>query len=267
MFCYPIPMQIVELLDELDRYWGPFPRYLIDECIARREEITPVLLEILEELGAHPEAWPEQEGMVHIYAMYLLAYFRETRAYPVLVALFSHPGEAILDLTGDAVLNNGSQMLTSVCGGDLSGIKALIEGEQVNEYVRGLSMEALVFLVIAGRLTRDDVVPYFLELFQKMERRPGYHWDALAMAAVDLWPKETLDELKRAFADGLIGEDVMEWKEIEAALAEGPARAAAPRRRQPFISNMEEDMGWMQAFQSSSPKRPRSAAHQRQRAN
>ncbi|HYX53424.1 MAG TPA: DUF1186 domain-containing protein, partial [Candidatus Limnocylindrales bacterium] len=244
-------------------------------------------------------------------AMFLLAYFRERRAYPVLVALFSHPGEAILELTGDAVLNNGSQMLASVCGGtgglfsgvegnsgnpkrgnpggadlsgapgrgdpslsqanptppDLSGIKALIEGEQVNEFIRALSMEALIFLVKGGRLTRDDVVPYLLELFRKLERRPGHHWDELALAAVALWPQETLEELKRAFADGLIADDIMEWREIEEALAEGPARATRPWRRRPFITDLEQDMGWMQAFQTDSPRRARRSEHQRGRAN
>ena len=87
-------MQISELLDELDRYHGPFPRHLVDECIASREEITPQLLEILDELSQHPEAWPDFGGMVHIWAMFLLAYFRERRAYPVLVALFFYSSAA-----------------------------------------------------------------------------------------------------------------------------------------------------------------------------
>ena len=39
--------------------------------------------------------------MAHIYAMYLLAQFREPRAYPLIVEFFSIPGDIALDTTGD----------------------------------------------------------------------------------------------------------------------------------------------------------------------
>jgi hypothetical protein len=37
------------------------------------------------------------------YAMYLLAQFRERAAYPMLVKLFSTPGDVCFDVAGDLV--------------------------------------------------------------------------------------------------------------------------------------------------------------------
>jgi len=41
--------------------------------------------------------------MIHIYALYELALFRETRAYPLPVRIFSRPGEFPFELAGDVV--------------------------------------------------------------------------------------------------------------------------------------------------------------------
>ena len=240
-----------ELIETLNGYEGPFPEHLVAECVARREEITPLLLQILERVADDPAAWPDYEDqMIHIYALYLLALFREKRAYPLMVRIFSEPGEGNLDLTGDAVLNNGTQMLASVCDGDLSGIKALIENEQANPYMRSIAMEAVVKLVAAGRLTRREAVEYFLGLFHTMERTPGYQWDSLAMACLDLWPHEFMDELKLAFDEGLVDEASIEWEEIIEAMAQGLAACLkGSMRRGAFITDLARDMGWMQAFE------------------
>ena len=253
-------MRIEHILETLDGYAGPFPVHLVAECVARREEITPLLLQILERLADDPAAWPNYEDrMAHIYALYMLALFREKRAYPLMVRIFLVPGEDILELTGDAVLNNGTQMLASVFDGDLSGIKALIENEQANPYMRSIAMEALVKLVAAGRLARSEVVEYFLGLFRTMERTPGYQWDSLAMACTDLWPREFMDELELAFDEGLVDDSSLEWGDITGAMAQGLAACLqGALRRGAFITDLAQDMGWMQAF---------STDHRREAAN
>jgi hypothetical protein len=79
-------MDTADLLSNLGRHRGSFPEGLIAEAITRREEVSPKLLAILEDINHHPEPWlADQRRMVHIYAMYLLVLFREPRAYPWLV--------------------------------------------------------------------------------------------------------------------------------------------------------------------------------------
>jgi hypothetical protein len=55
--------------------------------------------------------------MAHLYAMFRLAQFRETRAYPLVVRFASLPGDLLDSLC--FVTEDLGQVLTSVCGGEL----------------------------------------------------------------------------------------------------------------------------------------------------
>jgi Protein of unknown function (DUF1186)/SEC-C motif len=249
-------MDIQELLVRLDRHDGSFPESLIAEVIARREAVTPRLLEILEDIDRDPEPWlADEEGMLHIWALYLLALFRETRASPLLVRLFSRPGEFAFELAGDVATQDLGRMLASVSGGDVSGMTVLIENEQANEYVRSVAMDGMVSLVATGQRTRDEVMAYFLQLFHKLERKPGTQWDGLANACTDLWPQEAIEELDRAYQDGLVDPRSIGWQEIESTLALGQQGALQRARyREPLITDLARDMGWMQCFQERERK-------------
>jgi hypothetical protein len=246
-------MEIPELLARLDQHRGSFPDHLVREAVARREEVIPILLETLEAIDSDPESWlADQRRMVHIHAMYLLALFRETRAYQLLVRIFSRPGEFPFDLAGDVVTEDLGRILASVSGGDIRGMAALIENEQANEYVRSVALGGMVSLVTTGQRARDDVVAYFLQLFQKLERNPGAHWDGLANVCADLWPQEAFAELRRAYEDGLVDTGSIDWQDLEDALEMGKQAAMQRARyREPVITDLGKAMGWMQCFHNS----------------
>src|SRR5208283_880539 len=138
----------------------------------------------------------------------------------------------------------------SVSGGEVSGMTALIENEHANEWVRSVAMDGMVSLVTTGQCTRDEVLTYFLQLFHKLERKPGAQWDGLAHVCVDLWPQEAIEELGRAYEDGLVDTRSIDWQDIEHALALGRQGAMQwARHRDPLITDLARNMGWMQCFQ------------------
>jgi uncharacterized protein DUF1186/SEC-C motif-containing protein len=243
-------MDIRELLAHLDRHRGSFPEHFVAEAVTRREEVIPILLETLEDIDRDPEPWLVDQGrMVHIHALYLLALFRETRAYPLLMRIFSRPGEFAFDLAGDTVTQDLGRILASVSGGDMSGMAALIENEQANEYVRSAAMGGMVSLVVTGQRTRDEVMAYFLTLFHKLERKPGPQWDGLAHACADLWPQEAVGELRRAYEEGLVDTGAINWQDVEHALFLGKQDAMQlGQYRPPLVSDLAQAMGWMQCF-------------------
>jgi len=242
-------VDIPELLARLDERSGLFPHELVREAVARREEVIPHLLAILEDVDRDPEPWlADQQTMRHVWAMYLLALFRETRAYPLLVRIFSRPGEFAFDLAGDVPTQDLGRMLASTCGADPSGMTALIENEQANEYVRSSAMSGMVSLVTTGQRGREQVMEYFLQLFHKLEPRPGAQWDGLACACADLWPREAMAELERAYEEGLVDPTCIEWEEVEEALALGQEEAMKAARRDPLITDLARNMGWMECF-------------------
>lgn len=259
-------METHELFARLDQHHGSFPHDLVAEIIARREEVTPRFLEILEDIDKDPEPWlAEEQRMIHIYALYALALFRETRAYPLLVRIFSRPGEFPFELAGDAVTQDLGRMLPSVSGGDVSGMLALIENEQVNEWVRSVAIDGMVGLVTSGQRTRTEIMAHILQLFHKLERKPGAPWDGLANACADLGPQEAMEELRRAYSEGLVDPRAIHWQDVEETLAldqQGAMERA--RYRDPLISDLANNMGWMQCFHDRARKNEEEAAFEEQ---
>jgi hypothetical protein len=146
---------------------GKFARAAVEAAVARREEVTPELLSVLEETVDRPgQLDAEGDYMAHLYAMFLLAQFRETRAYQLVIRFAALPGDLLDSLCGDFITEDLGQVLASVCGGELAGIQSLIENEDTDEWVRGAALSSLVTLVAAGQKSRDEIVSYFALLFR-----------------------------------------------------------------------------------------------------
>jgi hypothetical protein len=238
------------ILSRLERNEGRFPSAAVQEAIAHRDEIIPPLLEVLAAAARDPQAFAtDQDRMIHIYAMFLLAQFREKRAYPLLVQIFSTPGDTAFDLAADVVTENLGSILASVSDGDTGGMIALVENERANEYVRSAALKGLLTLVAQGTRNRDDVMTYFRGLFHKLERTPGNVWNGLASACADLCPHEVVEELRLAYEDELIEPFYIRWKEIVHALEAGrEAAMKALKERHSLINDVEKEMGWWACF-------------------
>src|ERR1035441_8396771 len=112
-------MRIPEILKELEPYTGRFPMDTMRVAIEQREVITPELLRVLESVAEDPVKQVERKDyMLHDFALYLLAQFREKRAYAPIVKMFSAPGETPFDLFGNTVTEGLSQILASVYDGN-----------------------------------------------------------------------------------------------------------------------------------------------------
>ena len=248
-------MDISEILQQLERCLAAFPRTAVADAVSHHEEITPVLLAILERVAENPAAYAtDGDYFGHIFAMFLLAKFREARAHPLLLRIVSLPGETVFELLGDVVTENLGAILASVSGGDDAGLKALIENPEANDYVRNAAMRGLVTLVATGQRSRDEVMEYFAGLFHRLDRRPSYVWSALANHCTDLCPAEVQDEIQQAYDDGLIDPGVIHPDDVQDAIAIGKEGALKNlrRRRYRLIDDLEKEMDWMSGFQADS---------------
>jgi len=97
-----------QLKPQLEMFSRPFPHAAIELANAHRDEVAPYLVACLAAVAADPSATTQnREYMLHLYAMHLLASWRDTRAYRPLVDLGHHPEDVIEDLMGDVVTENG----------------------------------------------------------------------------------------------------------------------------------------------------------------
>ena len=218
-------MDVQEILPQLATNTGTFPREAVAQAIAQRETITPELLRVLVEAQHNIEHLRESEYMTHIYAMYLLAQFRELRAYPLIVEFFSIPGDIALDTTGDVATEDLGRILASVSCGDIRLMTALVENEQANEYVRVAALRGLLTLVACGEQSRDDIVAYYQQLFQgKIAREISFVWNGLVSASNALYPEELYDDIKHAYDDELIETFFIRLDDVDETLQRGKER-------------------------------------------
>jgi hypothetical protein len=167
-------------------------RQALAEAPNHREEIIPELLKILARADNPAKFVDDGDYNGHIFAMYLLAQFREVRAYPLILKFVSFPGEVILDVTGDVIPQDLAAILASVSGGDTRPLMELAENEEANQYVRSAALGALVCLVANGLKPREEVVDYFGTLLRRAVSRGAdysFEWDALVGYATDLYPE------------------------------------------------------------------------------
>jgi len=211
-------------------------------AIEQYEAITPELLRVLESVAEDPVSYAERENyMLHEFALYLLAQFREKRAYPYIVKIFSAPGETSYDLVGDTVTEGLKHIFASVYDGNPAPLHGLIENDEANEYVRDAAINAVVELERSAQMPRAEAVEYFRSLFGgRLQRTHSFAWNGLACAVADLPAPELLDEVRKAYAEGLVDESVADLKGIEQDLAAPkPGRSEGHGLVTDVISEME----------------------------
>ncbi len=214
-------MTIPEILRQLERVpdkadFAPYEAAL-RAAIDQREAIVPELIAAIDRVSADPAHYlKNHEECLHLFAIYLLAQFRETRALDCFLRFFSLPGEQALDLTGDLVTEQGAAILASVCGGDPAPPLKLIHDESINEFVRSQAMDALLVQCVWGERPREAVIADLRGLFSTLAKPgDGYVWARLVGTINDFNALELLPEARQAFAENLVDESIIGLEEID----------------------------------------------------
>ena len=247
-------MEIKEVLSELEYNTGSFPYEAMREAITQKDKMIPDLLNVLENAEKNIHQIEEQPNyMAHIYAMFLLAQFREKRAYPLIVDLFSHPGKTSDHIGGEFVCEDLPRVLASVCHEDTTLIKQLIENEKVDEYVRDAGLKALLILVVNGKKTREEILDYYKSLLTgKLEREPSMVWNALVSCCCYLHPEEVYEDIQKTYEESLVDPFFIDLKDFEEYLDMNQDRILDRLKNDvhyKFIDDTTSDMEWWACFQ------------------
>ena len=264
---------IDEIIDHFLRFDGKFEREAVEAAIARKEEITLELLTILEEV-ADPELAAElaDDGdyMAHLYAMFLLAQFRETRAYPLMLRIALLPSDLLESVFGDSITGDFDAVFASVCGGEIAGLQALIENPAADEWVRGAALGALTTLVAVGMRSREEIASYFASLFRgRLTDKSDVVWSELVVYCADIHAVELMPEIEKAYEDGLVDPLYARVEDIREDFAKGEAWAleklrSSPHRR--LIDDTVKEMEGWAAFDPEEQKREREREQAREAA-
>jgi hypothetical protein len=245
-------MEIEAILHELSENHGYYPRDAVEAAIQQRETITPYLLQSLADAARY--GVPEEGKslpMLPLYAVYLLAQFRDCRAYPLIIELCGAPREVLEDLWGDTITEGLSRIIASVFDGNPEPIKSVAENPSIDDFVRGAMLGSLVVLSFEEKLGRADVMAYFAELFQgKLEREYSHVWDELASLAVDLYAKSLDGHIRSAFMEGLLDPGYMSPQEVDREWKKTEEEVLAVSREncRGLIVDVHAEMEWWACF-------------------
>ena len=242
--------QIITEFNQDDNY---FPRIALKDAIAQQAAITPTLLDIITAVANDPESI--EDSPAFIYSLYLLAQFREKKAYPIIVQYFGQLGHEHKALypTGDIVTEGLNSILASVCQGDLSLIKPLIENPAVNEYVRAAALTALLILYNTDQMSRVELINYTRTLLDHCLNHDEdlFFVACLVILACDIHPKELYDALAQCFDRDLLEDNIIHRTYVDDCMQMDIKTVLAELKENhlyQLINNVISEMEWWACF-------------------
>jgi hypothetical protein len=249
-------MTPAEVLAELSREHIAQPREALLSADGHRAQLVEPLLRALERGVANPEGLPEPEAQLFAYALYLVAKWREPRAYPLVCRFLSLPGDQAYGLGGDIATEDGARILAAVCDGNLDPIKSVILNREADEFCRATAIHALSLLAAWAEVPRESIEAWFLWLATEgLEREPSDAWDGLCSECVDIEALPVFPALRRAYDDGLASDMSMDPTEMDQVEREPRGlRLADTQDRYPPIDDVAEAISWWASFAAASAK-------------
>jgi len=249
-------MDLETTLKALEHARHPFPEEAIRWALAHRQEITPALVESVQEPPARVME-REDSWFLNVFAMYLLAELRETSAFEPIIDFHAAITEEEEILTEGVVTEGLNRILASLYPGDDAAIRRLIEDPEIDEWVRGAAVDVYPCLLASGQITRSEVVAYFRYLLDEgLERKWSHVWDALAYACGSIHPDGLMPSLEAAYAADLIDPFYYSRENLlrDSHLTQEQALAKAFEHRTPLIEDTAKELSWWACFQPPRPK-------------
>ena len=143
-------MEINEIIEQLKYYTGELPKETLKQAIQQKEKITPKLLEMLEYTKNNLDEIcnEENEFFGYIYAIFLLAEFKEKKAFPYLINFLNKDEQVVEFIIGDDYTEYVPRLLASTYNGDDKALFNIIENTQINEFVRCSTLQTFAILYL-----------------------------------------------------------------------------------------------------------------------
>lgn len=219
-----------------ERFPDRYPAEAVKYALEHKEEAVPELLDIMSHTVENAKALAvDSKFQLHFPAVFLLAYFHETKAFQSVVRVLSLPDALAFDLYDDAITEDFSRIIASVYDGNLDKVKAVIQNTSLDEFVRIVMLESLLSLLSRGILGREQVAPFFVELFRSgIDIDDTYFWVSLIHCCALIHPGEFMEDIKK-----ISDRDELLKREIDFELLDIQYRKSVPEALRELSANEE----------------------------
>ena len=156
-----------EVLGAIKDFSKEFPKEAILEIRENIETFIPELLNSLDFVYQNARELHNDRSnyFLYIYAMYLLAEFREKRAFPHLLALLRLPEDEISYILGDRLTESFHRILLSTFDNEnIQMLLDVIENHELYEWARQSAVGAYELLIREGFVSTEESVSYLRSL-------------------------------------------------------------------------------------------------------
>ncbi len=250
------------ILEDLTVADGVYKRESVDAAIEYQDEITPLLLDVLEEVLASPDEYDfNSDSMLPTYALMLLGHFKETKSHTRIIGILCLPDVAVFELLGDIIDDDIPAVLLRTSGGSFDEIKSLALKNSAWVYSRIAALKAMVLGVLEGVLERDEALRFLSSLV--LEKRDDFSKVFLtnfARCVYDLYPEELMDTIEKCYAEDLIDNFVISLQEFQFALEQDKEAFLEERRNvkeRQSLDDIHNAMSWWACFNDREEDTPR----------
>lgn len=200
---YMTPAEIMAALEGS----GPLPREALEAAGQSRDAMVPVFLDYIGKLQtAKIDDLERMDAFVFIF--FLLAEWRETRAYRPLAKLLRRDPEFLDALLGDSITEASARVIAGVFDGDLQPLFDILLDDAADSFLRGEMFDTLAIVALENPELRPRIAQFLIDFFDLTGTKTGeevwWSW-AECIAALGL---ENMDTAVRAvFDSGLITPD------------------------------------------------------------
>ena len=253
-------MQTDDIIQALTYNQGFFPKAAVVAAMQQQEALTPILLDELRSIiqnPAHPVFTDEGDYFLHIYALFLLAYWREQQAFPLMMDFFNHESIDHYALLGEVTTEDTTSLLLSVFNGDMDSVGALVKNAKVDVFMRMSVMDAYLAFYHAEYMTQSVVEGALRDFFVYFSHPDTYDKYMLSAVTVDLGEigyKAILPAIEKAFADDLIDTSYTRLQHIQQDMQENHWQNLQPLHKDHYIGDLVDRMEWWACFQPVSKR-------------
>lgn len=199
-----------------------------DFATKNQELVTSYLLNVLEKTLEGMRKGSIKSNSAHVIAVYLLALFREKKAFSLIIDLLSEMPNSFKDAIFNDELEDMPNILASTFDGNIEVIYKLVENNNAFEFSRVAAIDSLIALWHTKQITRESIIAYFDQLlisnFHNKEMIELKPW--IIHSVLRLYPEEIINSIRLTYY--FLGEDVyypsdplILPKEFETAMEKG----------------------------------------------
>jgi len=225
---------------QLEHFSGQRPLAALELADRHRDEIAPHLIAELQRVAADPSVARGDGYVLHLFAMLLLARWRDSRAYRPLAQLGQLDQATLDQVFGQLVHDRYGRALASCCDGDIAPLTGLADDTEASTWARAAALEALTVAALEGRAPRTTVIDFLADFGARqadmLRDKPNLGadleiLDILVAHLADLGAAEQMPAIREWFAAGLVDESYAEPADIEADIRRPVADCLATLRQ------------------------------------